>query len=347
MSALRNLQMLRAVLEGDTGTPCGAAFDHSSFRRFVAENQLAATVYSRTRSNGGLPPETLDHFKFHYLQQWGKNEALVRQCAKIHDALESAGLAHCFLKGLGVAQRYYGDIDARYTRDIDVLVQRDDFAPAEKALAACGIRRRSHVLISDAATMPFTHHFEYLAPGVEVELHWSLAEHVSFRLDSRSILRDRIEEPIGNYRFPIPSDEHALMGCVLGAFRDIELGTCTLKPMLDIFQMLSQMDDETDWPAFFERRREEKVMLIALNIISMALQLWDARDSFPNLTALLERHRRDIRLGEPEASLAILTGKPKFASRRWAWSLYETHPVKTFCWWAVSLPFRMAVSPSR
>src|SRR5262245_36169388 len=251
MGALENLSLLRAILEGDEPAAqlaCGTmTFDAQQFRRFVTRHQLGGTAYRQIRETGSDPflsPETLEHFKLHYLKQWGRNEQLLRETVRLRDALDAASIAHCFLKGVLLASRYYGDVDARYTRDIDLMVAAEDRRRAGELLVACGFRRQCRVPISDAVTVPFIHHFEYGGSGVDVELHWSLGEHISYRIDRAAVLRDRTTHLVGGEQFNVPSHEHALLAHLLGAFRDIELGTCTLKPFLDLYFILAAMEGE-------------------------------------------------------------------------------------------------------
>jgi hypothetical protein len=86
---------------------------------------------------------------------------------RIATALESAGIANVPLKGPLLARALHGDAAMRFSRDIDVLVARDDLARSVAALAGLGWRADRHAaapvlqvrLVSDAG-LP------------DVELHW-------------------------------------------------------------------------------------------------------------------------------------------------------------------------------
>jgi hypothetical protein len=81
----------------------------------------------------------------------------------------------------------------------------------------------------------------------------------------------------------------------------------------------------------------------------MALDLFSAGQDCLALRKALHRRGSLLRFsGSSEAlSLAQPSGKTSLAARRWTWSLYSTHPVQSLVWWALSLPFRVAVSPGR
>lgn len=59
------------------------------------------------------------------------------------------------------------------------------------------------------------------------------------------------------------SRECTLTGPILGAFRDVELGTSTLRPFADLFRMIETIDDDVDWGNFLEQARSERTFRIA------------------------------------------------------------------------------------
>jgi hypothetical protein len=88
---------------------------------------------------------------------------------RIAAALETAGVANVPLKGPLLARALHGDPAARFSRDIDVLVGREDLRRAAAALEPLGWRREGgagapvlHLTLTHDAGLP------------EVELHWRL-----------------------------------------------------------------------------------------------------------------------------------------------------------------------------
>ena len=88
---------------------------------------------------------------------------------RVAGALESAGVANVPLKGPLQARALHGDAAMRSSRDIDVLVRRDDLARSADALAGLGWR-----VDPDAA--PAVLHVRLVSDAglPDVELHWRL-----------------------------------------------------------------------------------------------------------------------------------------------------------------------------
>jgi hypothetical protein len=88
---------------------------------------------------------------------------------RVAAALESAGVANVPLKGPLQARALHGDAAMRSSRDIDVLVERDDLARSVDALAGLGWR------IDPDAAPPVLHVRLVSDAGLpDVELHWRL-----------------------------------------------------------------------------------------------------------------------------------------------------------------------------
>ena len=86
---------------------------------------------------------------------------------RVAAALEAAGIANVPLKGPLLARSLHGDPGMRFSRDIDVLVARDDLRRAVAALEPLGWR------LEDGAGEPVLHLALTHGAGLpEVELHW-------------------------------------------------------------------------------------------------------------------------------------------------------------------------------
>jgi Uncharacterised nucleotidyltransferase len=87
---------------------------------------------------------------------------------RIATALEAAGVANVPLKGPLLARALHGDPGMRHSRDVDVLVAREDFGRAADALARLGWRPKA-----GQANDPVLHLALLHEAGLpDVELHW-------------------------------------------------------------------------------------------------------------------------------------------------------------------------------
>jgi len=354
MEATQSLAVLRPLLRSDEAaleqvfsSPC---FDVDRFYSFLVWNHLAGTFYwisQATCIGRASPRELVERCKLAYFQQWGKNQMQLRSASHLRRAFAEQSVAILFLKGIFLAQRFYGSIDARASSDLDLLVRKSDVGRAEDILRTAGFTRRSRILWSRNTTIRFTHHFEYFRDSIDLELHWSVAQHPAFHLNYTDLWSGGQELALGAERFKVLSDEYAIVTHALGTFKDIELGTCTLKPFVDLFRMLQKADSDLDWEEFFERRKREGIFRIMASILAMTLVLFECDSAFPNLSECLRRRGEHRRIQSARHVLALVSGKRKYAveNRRWAWNLYELNPLRSVAWWLISLPFRIAVTP--
>lgn len=94
--------------------------------------------------------------------------------ARVLDAMHAAGAPVAVLKGLPLAQRYWGDVCARPASDIDLLVDRADYRHARDALVDLGLAVRSDWVPAWYLDRWF-YHETFVGTGplrVAIELHW-------------------------------------------------------------------------------------------------------------------------------------------------------------------------------
>lgn len=80
------------------------------------------------------------------------------------------------------------------------LQRTADFPRADQTLRNARFERRSRILWTTAATTRFTHRFVYQRGDLELDLHWTVAEHPTYRIDGRRLWRDRETVDIGRDR---------------------------------------------------------------------------------------------------------------------------------------------------
>lgn len=88
------------------------------------------------------------------------------------DSLEHVGIRAMPLKGSSLARQLYGDVAARTSRDIDILVAADDLPRAVTVVQDLGWRWRSN--ISRPGGLPLLHETLVHSSLPRIELHWRL-----------------------------------------------------------------------------------------------------------------------------------------------------------------------------
>lgn len=322
-------------------------FDFEDFNKFICDSHLAGNVYSvliNSELRALFPATLVEGLRPSYLMQWTKNEKLIKEIEILSELFIGAGIEVIFLKGPFLAERFYGNIDSRAISDIDILVKEENIDNADSLLRKNGFERTSVVFLNKSLSVYFTHHFEYIRSDVDLELHWALSTHSSFKLDYGRIWGEKNDFKFRKRNYWVLSDEYELVFQILTIFKDIELGTIKLKSVVDAYMILRAVDKNTKWKEFFEYRRTEGLHLISLNTLDLVLSLLDCPGEFKELSSYLQQNNTYLRCKTLAERLDLLTRSGvAVRNKLWAFGLYDTRAFNAFCWWAVSLPFRLAV----
>jgi hypothetical protein len=178
---------------------------------------------------------------------------------RIATALEAADVPNVPLKGPLLARALHGDPGMRSSRDIDVLVARDDFARAVAALEPLGWRREA-----DPEDEPLLHlRLVHRAGLPEIELHWRVHWYES-AFGARLIARSQ-RGPDGVRRLHPEDDLAALM---LYQARD---GFAGLRHPSDIAAWWDEHGDSSGRPRLAETTRSHPRLARALTAAAVLL----------------------------------------------------------------------------
>lgn len=138
---------------------------------------------------------------------------------------------------------------------------------------------------------------------------------------------------------------------LLSIAHDIGRSACRLKHLLDVHQIL-RSEPLIDWERFFERRREENVLPISVNVLRLVLDLLGDAEQFPRLVAALERHAGLLVGPRGDASVLLLFRRGRrLANARWFASVYPVAWRRDLVWLAdrylLSHPGRVLLLPWR
>lgn len=322
------------------------ATDPARFLRFAHRHKLGAFSYWTLQRLGLadlVSPRIRIAAKAGALREREVNEKLASMLQDLRAAFERARGDVLFLKGPLFSQRFYGDVGARGVADIDILTRSDNVGRIEALLLENDFERVVRVRVGRRLSRWFAHHFEFRRNGLPLDLHWTLQRHYSFRLDEQRIRDTAAPIVFGGHSFPALSDEYELVLQILGVVTDLQVGKLTLRPVVDIYQILRALDGRIDWDDFLSRRARERIKRPTIFALLLVFDVLDCGDRFPALRDLLEPMRGSL----PPTSLAItaaLRSKPTALDQKLlALRLYETPLPAAISWWFVSLPVRFAV----
>jgi hypothetical protein len=273
------------------------------------------------------------------------NERLFNEVEQLGDLFRKFGREVIFLKGLFFAKRFYGDIAQRAIYDIDILIRtQKDIEIIHRLLRERNYQRISKTLISTKVDRYFTHHYAYHKFDKVVELHWNLQSHFTFKIDTDRIWNHKQKIIYNNTAYYVLSDEYELVAQIISIHTDIQFGTIVLKPLLDAYIILKKIDSRTCWEAFFTRRRAEGLFFISLNTLDLVLSIWDCAGEFTDLATFIRTNGAYLKCNKTDQKLNLFERSGiTWRKKLWAMGLYQTSLFGSWCWWGISLPFRLAV----
>jgi hypothetical protein len=248
------------------------------------------------------------------------------------------------LKGAYLASRFYGSTPGREYVDIDLMVPRADRSKTCALLRDAGFHRHSRTPLGEGLTSFFVHAFDFRSEAVNVDLHWALSRHPSLHLDERRLWAMRGSFEVEGRAYDVLGDEHEVIFAALSLLRDIERGRPKPKNVIDLMQIVKATDARLDWDAVLSAVDGTAGPL--MNVLGQCLEIAAAHDLAPKLAAALARHRNSlVRAAAANADFPLLFPPIRYGlgNKLWAARVYETNLPAWLFWWAISLPFRLAV----
>jgi len=193
-------------------------------RRFLAQecaDHVPADIAARLRA--GYAGNAVMHLR------------VARELVAVHDALRSVGLDIIALKGPALAIQAYGDLGARQSGDLDILVRQDDLPQVGRILAERGYRPRRYE--SGAPDFGFFRSFEdqfEKQGGLLIDLHLTLVPiYFPFRPKHEAVWRSAVAVEIEGRRIQtLAPDDHLLFSIAHATKHG--WGWASLRAMCDI-----------------------------------------------------------------------------------------------------------------
>jgi len=300
------------------GTP-----DVAELTRFATAHQLGPLLFRRTDHpalQAMLPNSLRQKWQETYVRQWLAGEKLIGQLHRLQQAFSNSGKEFVLLKGPCLAQGFYGDLAQRKYEDIDLLV------PARLARPTLRWLNKEFKFPGGGLFHPLlarlTHAKSGMMGDLGVDLHWALRVHPSFSIDEARVWKTRqpFNLPGAGCAVNVMSNEYALVLTLLEIFDDISRLEYSAKGFIDAFLILHTIDSTMNWPGFFARRKTERLHRIVFDVLTMIVELFNARDVLPALTANLAQQ------GPAESrSLKIMLAPASRLNGLWSYrlSLYD------------------------
>ena len=160
-----------------------ANIDWHRFLKLVSRHRIWSLVNDGlTRAGITLPPDIAQSLAAQAALVARQSLAMAAETIRLQKAFEEAGIAALFVKGATLAMLAYGNIGIRHSKDIDLLVDKDNAEKAHSLMELLGYERFSPPRAMTADRMRLWYEYskesEFIHPNsnLRVELHWRLTD---------------------------------------------------------------------------------------------------------------------------------------------------------------------------
>ncbi|MGM9988153.1 MAG: nucleotidyltransferase family protein [Bacillaceae bacterium] len=213
--------------------------DEQTYHQLIDDiefSNVSAQIYQLLKNQNRLeqtPNFFQVHLKKRYQQILLQNMALKKQTDDVLRLFEQACIPIIPLKGVYFAQRYFEDIGARCTTDIDVLIQKENYEQAVMILKNADYDMIEH--------LPDHFHANFLKKqgnhSFSIELHWNIGEESQINIEMADFWE--AAEPLVGYMYAKQlSDYHTLHSiCLHGWSHQL----ASARYLIDIVQLIHQI----------------------------------------------------------------------------------------------------------
>ncbi|MFD1359120.1 nucleotidyltransferase family protein [Fictibacillus halophilus] len=207
---------------------------------------VGSTIYSLLKRQNKLH-QTPDFFQIKlqeiYTDTLYKNIFIKNQTLQILNEFEKRGIEVIPIKGPLFTEKYFGDLGARYSSDIDLLVRKEDVNRAVECIKQLGFRTEKEE-IEQHFHCGFYKEITNSPCPLAVELHWDLVKEDTSNMDLRAFWGEAVRFQSTYHYVKELSDYHAFyMICLHGWRHNLD----SLKYYLDIIQMINVLSFSLDF----------------------------------------------------------------------------------------------------
>lgn len=342
-------KLLRLMLAGDnasaTALLAALADDADTLCRQLEKSRLGGYFYmvaSELPLHHYLPASGIAALEASAAQQVARARRCRDLLATIDQQLTGAGIPYLVIKGLYLAQRFFGGMDKRFMWDVDILVQPQDLHPAVHALASAGLRPRAGARFDPRSPVWGIHAIEVRGDAGAVDIHHTIRRLPGVRFDMARMRENARTFAVDGIEYRTLSDLDTLLAVAVGLGTDIRTGRHNLKKIWDLFMILRALDPGADWDTFFAARDTEGSLKLVLNVVSFCLLVLDARDDCPRLAQALDQRQKLLLVKTAEQALTISQRPRRSLANRLLFSrLLPISIARYWTGWAATVPARL------
>ena len=323
----------------------GCDIDFTGTCALLEKSRLAGYFYILVRENDlveVLPPLVVDELAAAYQRQVAKNKKNLALLVDLKKRLGDARVPFATLKGLYLAQRYFGDIRRRFMSDVDILVHPGDLEVALEAAAKMGLDPTGGADVDPRNPLWGIHAVEVRGEAGALDIHHAIRKLPNIEFDYTRIWNDTREFSIGDVTLLTLGDSDTLLVSAIGLGADIQNSHHNLRKIWDIYVMLRELDTALDWDRFFAHREREGSLKLVANVFAFCLLLLEAEHECPRLRQALRVHDRLLLIRSAAKAEQVFTRERQNLANRMLFSrLLPVSPLHYWLRWLLTLPVRV------
>jgi len=270
-----------------------------------------------------------------------RSEACKKLLNEVNLKLSSEFIPFVTMKGLYLAQRFFGSTCKRYMWDLDILVHYEHLEKALGALSESGLRSSSGLTIDAGRSHWGIHAVEVRGEAGKVDIHHVIRSLPGVQLDVTDFWGNAREFDLEGNSYLTLSDEDTLLTALLGLGADIQSSHHRLRKIWDIYIMLQLLDKEMDWEAFFDARQQEGSLNLVVNMMSFCLNLVGTSTGMENLQVALTNRSGILLIKSRQMAEDIFLRRKQHPSNRLLFArMLPVSSLQYFMNWLISLPVR-------
>ncbi|HWJ79394.1 MAG TPA: nucleotidyltransferase family protein [Niallia sp.] len=248
---------------------------------------ISPQVYNLLKEKGKLevtPQLFQTRLKHKYKESLFLNLYIKNQTIQLLKAFENKEIEVIPLKGVYFTEEFFGDLGARATSDIDILVKEEDLEKAIECVKEIGF-------LQEEIEIPYHFHksFSKEIPGsaipMTVEIHWDILKRNTAKLAINKFWISSV--PLHNYKYVKKLDHfyNFYMICIHGWRHNLE----SPRYLLDIVQMIYKLKEEINYKKLLREAKINKTYNRILRTLSIVYL------KFPYLSNLVDLPKKKTR----------------------------------------------------
>jgi hypothetical protein len=268
--------LINALYDSNSNLPRKVSYYHQAIEK-IESSSISPQIYHLLKERGVLKKMPL-FFQVRLKQQYDEtlfnNVFIKSQLNHLLNKFESAKVEIIPIKGVQFAEEYFGQLGARGTTDIDILVRKESVEAAIELVKSIGFEQEEEYIPGH-----FHCSFSKRIPGsripLVVEIHWDIVKENTSGVTMDSFWKEAVYTDGSRYIKKL-SDLHTFyMICLHGWRHNLD----SPKYFIDIIQLIYQLKERIDYNELFAMAKAHRTFKRLIRTLSIVYETYPMLES--------------------------------------------------------------------